>query len=49
MVTCIQKGVGAEQAPIEDYLILPVQRLMRYKLLLQQIVHHTTDRESEVP
>eukprot|EP00281_Chroomonas_sp_CCMP1168_P017528 CAMPEP_0206218876 /NCGR_PEP_ID=MMETSP0047_2-20121206/4026_1 /ASSEMBLY_ACC=CAM_ASM_000192 /TAXON_ID=195065 /ORGANISM="Chroomonas mesostigmatica_cf, Strain CCMP1168" /LENGTH=414 /DNA_ID=CAMNT_0053641395 /DNA_START=45 /DNA_END=1289 /DNA_ORIENTATION=- len=42
-----QKGVGEDHEPIEYFLILPVQRLMRYKLLLDQIVQHTPDRESE--
>jgi hypothetical protein len=33
----VTRGVGEQGEPVEMFLILPVQRLMRYKLLLSQV------------
>ena len=33
----VSRGVGEQGEPVEMFLILPVQRLMRYKLLLSQV------------
>lgn len=38
----ISEGVG-DDAALNAYLILPVQRLMRYKILLEAIVHRTPE------
>jgi hypothetical protein len=34
----VSRGVGEQGEPVEMFLILPVQRLMRYKLLLSQVL-----------
>eukprot|EP00287_Rhodomonas_sp_CCMP768_P024935 CAMPEP_0202843756 /NCGR_PEP_ID=MMETSP1389-20130828/65285_1 /ASSEMBLY_ACC=CAM_ASM_000865 /TAXON_ID=302021 /ORGANISM="Rhodomonas sp., Strain CCMP768" /LENGTH=301 /DNA_ID=CAMNT_0049520935 /DNA_START=114 /DNA_END=1019 /DNA_ORIENTATION=+ len=46
LCTIIAEGVG-DDAALGAYLILPVQRLMRYKLLLESIVHQTPEKGAE--
>ena len=45
MALPIAQGGGAGVAGLDSFLILPVQRLMRYKLLLERIVSLTDDQE----
>lgn len=41
LVGC-QKGIG-HQLPLADYLLRPVQRLLKYPLLLHEMTKHSTD------
>lgn len=37
-----ERSLGPGVEPLPSYLILPVQRIPRYKLLLEELVGHTT-------